>query len=145
MSTQKDILDALQTALEAVEGVNKVTQDIDVWNKSDPQDYNTLFINPKKPEVERFAYLHDTSDDMQATLEISIEGNTYSQYESEIATVLDTLMINVEKAIVSNNNLNNLVIDIVLDNDEFISSVDDRYGIFSAMYIVEYLYNHNSP
>jgi len=145
MSTQKDILDALQTALEAVAGVNKVTQDIDVWNKSDPQDYNTLFINPKKTEVERIAYLHDTSDDMQATLEISIEGNTYSQYESEIASVLDTLMINVEKAIVSNNNLNNLVIDIVLDNDEFISSVDDRYGIFSAMYIVEYLYNHNSP
>ena len=145
MSTQKDILDALQTALEAVEGVNKVTQDIDVWNKSDPQDYNTLFINPKKTEVERFSYLHDTSDDMQATLEISIEGNTYSQYESEIATVLDTLMINVEKAIIENNNLNNLVIDIVLDNDEFISSVDDRYGIFSAMYIVEFLYNHNSP
>ena len=145
MSTQKDILDALQTALEEVEGVNKVTQDIDVWNKSDPQDYNTLFINPKKPEVERFAYLHETSDDMQATLEISIEGNTYSQYESEIASVLDGLMINVEKAIIDNNNLNNLVIDIVLDNDEFISSIDDRYGIFSAMYIVEYLYNHNSP
>jgi len=145
MSTQKSILDALETALENVSGVNKVTQDFDVWNMSDPQDYSTLFINGKKPEVERLAYLHPTSDDMLATMEIIIEGNIYSQVGSETAVILDTLMVNVEKAIINNSALNNLVVDIYLGSDEFVSSVNDSYGLFSATYVVEYYYNHLSP
>lgn len=145
MSTQKSILDAIETALTAISGVNKVTQSFDVWNQADPQDYSTLYIHGKKPEVERMAYQHPTSDDMVATMEVIIEGSTYSLYESEIASVLDTLMINVEKAIIGSTAISDLVIDITLDSDEFVSSVVDRYGLFSATYVVEYYYNHLSP
>jgi len=145
MSTQKSILDAIETALEGITGVNKVTQQFEVWNQADPQDYSTLYIHAKKPEAERIAYLHPTSDDMMATMDVIVEGSTYSQYESQIASVLDTLMVNVEKAIIGSTTVNDLVIDITLNEDEFMSSVSERYGLFSATYVVEYYYNHNSP
>lgn len=146
MSTnQKQILDAIETALESVSGVNKVTQDFDAWNKADPQDYSTLYIHGKKPEVERLAYSHPTSDDMRAMMDVIIEGNIYERYESDTAATLDLLMKNVETAIIGSSTLDSLVVDITLSEDEFVSSVADRYGLFSATYVVEYYYNHLSP
>ena len=48
-----------------------------------------------------------------------------------------------KKAIIGSTTVNDLVIDITLNEDEFMSSVSERYGLFSATYVVEYYYNHN--
>jgi len=145
MSKQRQIIDALITPLEAITGVNLVTEDLAVWNNGDPNSYNMLLISPSKPEVERFAFIHPTSEDMHGVLEITIEGTTYSQYASDTKTVLDALMVSVEKAIVGSATLNALVIDIMLQNDEYVFDISDNYGLFSAVYTVEYLYNHLAP
>lgn len=143
MSTQKDITDAMITALGGVTGVNLVTKDINAWNQSDPQSYSTLFISPKKAEGDQVFFRHPTSDDMYATLEITIEGDIRDQYKTTVEASIDTLMKNVEIAINSNAALNALVVDIFLESDEFIGV--DEYGLFTAVYIADYYYNHLSP
>ena len=145
MSRQRDIVNALITALQGVSGVNKVTQDFKAWSTADPQSLSTLYVNPKKPEVDRMAFLHPTSEDMMANMEIIIEGTVYSQYETDVFEKLDLLMKNVEIAIVTDSSLDGLTIDIYLESDEYVTDVQERFGIFTATYVVGYCYNHLSP
>ena len=145
MSKQKQIVDAMITALSGISSVNKVTQDMTEYSQSDDQDYNVVFVNPKRPEVDRFAYLHPTSDDMMARMEVIVEGNVWDEYADDIDAQLDQLSADVETALTGDSALSGLTIEVVLSEDDYTTSVDDRYGIFSATYVVEYLYNHLSP
>ena len=145
MSKQRSIIDALITALGTITGVNLVTEELEVWNNGDPSNYNMILIAPNKPEVERFSFLHPTSEDMAGTMDITIEGNTYSQYKEDTKKVIDDLMVSVEKEIVTNTALNAYVVDIVLNQDEYVYDISDNFGLFSAVYTVEYLYNHLAP
>jgi len=143
MSTQKSIYDAMITALTAVTGVNKVTQDARAWGQADPMSMNVLYLIPKKPENDQQFFRHPSSPDMSARLEIIIDGQVREVYDTATAATLDTLMKNVEIAINNNVALNALVNDIYLESDEFIR--EDNQGLFSAVYIAEYFYNHASP
>lgn len=145
MSAYKDVIDHMVTALQGISGIGLVTTDLDAWNQKNPEDYPCLFVAPEKPEVERLAFLHPTSPDMLARMNVTIEGNVYSEYESDIAEKLETLMAESEKALVSNATLAGATTEVVLLSDESLWSVQDRYGLFSATYEVEYFYNHLAP
>ncbi len=143
MSTQKSIIDAMITALESVTGVNKVTKDVKVWNQADPMSYSTIYITMKKEEGDQVFFRHPTSEDMHAELEIIIEGQVMEKYETDVETAIDTLVKNVEIAINSDSDLDDLLIDIFCEDDEYIKV--DNYGLFSAIYRADYYYNHLSP
>lgn len=145
MSAYKDVIDHMVTALQGISGIGLVTTDLDAWNQKNPEDYPCLFVAPEKPEVERLAFLHPTSPDMLARMNVTIEGNVYSEYESDIAEKLETLMAESEKVLVSNATLAGATTEVVLLSDESLWSVQDRYGLFSATYEVEYFYNHLAP
>lgn len=145
MSAQKNILDAMETALATVAGVNLVTQDLTAWSNVNTGDYSAIFINPRKPTVERLAYLHPTSFDMSARMEVIIEGTCTADYPEDIPAKLDTLMADVEKKLTGDSTVQSLVVDIQLESDEFISDEIGLFGIFSAVYSVDYFYNHLAP
>ena len=82
---------------------------------------------------------------MLARMQVIVEGNVYSEYESDIAGKLETLMADSEKALVTNADLSSLTTEVVLLSDQSQWSVQERYGLFSATYEVEYFYNHKAP
>ena len=143
MSTQKSIMDALITALTAVTGVNKVTKDVQVWNQADPMSYSTIYLSMKKNEGDQVFFRSETSPDMAAQLEITIQGDIREVYESSVESSIDTLLKNVEIAINGSATVNALVTDIYCESDEYIKV--DNYGLFSAVYIADYYYNHKTP
>jgi hypothetical protein len=143
MSKQKDIIDAIITALESVTGVNKVTKDVAVWNQADPMSYSTLYISLKKEEGDQVYFRHPTADDMHAELEITIQGDVREKLESGVETAIDTLLKNVEIAINGSSAIDNLLIDIYCTSDEYIKV--DNFGLFSAVYFADFEYNHLAP
>jgi len=143
MSTQKSIIDALVTAVGDISGVNKVTKDLQAWNQADPNSLSIIYVSMKKEEGEQANFRHATSPDIHAVLEITIQGEIYEQYDTNVETNIDALMASVEKVINSDSALDALLIDIYLESDEYIKV--DNHGLFTAVYIADYYYNHLSP
>jgi len=143
MSKQKSIIDAMITALESVEGVNKVTKDVKVWNQADPMAYSTIYISLKKVDGDQVFFKHATADDMHAELEITIQGDIREKLESSVEESIDTLLKNVEIAINSSSTIDGLLVDVYCQSDEYIKV--DNFGLFSATYCADYYYNHLSP
>jgi hypothetical protein len=144
-SVRKQIVDAFVAAIRGVSVIGKVTTDRRAYTADGIDDYPKVHVGSEKPEVERAYYPHPTSPDMHAMMEISVEGVVQNITKSSIAGELDTLMQAVEQAIVGDETLTGLVLDIILASDEIVEDLDQGYGIFSGVYQVEYLYNHNSP
>jgi len=145
MSKRKTVVDAMETALRAITGIGIVTQDKKIWSGLNPDDHPALLLTPDKPEVERLAYAHATSFDMHAIMQVTIEGLVYDILEADSQVSLDNLLSDVEKAIVGNTALSDLTVEVVPTSDEILTEWQDHYGIFTAVYAVEYLYNHNTP
>ncbi len=145
MSKRKTVVDAMETALRAITGIGIVTQDKKIWSGLNPDDHPALLLTPDKPEIDRLAYLHTTSFDMHAIMQVTIEGLVYDILDSNSETSLDTLLSDVEKALVGDSALSALTVEVVPVSDEILTEWQDHYGIFTAVYAVEYLYNHNTP
>ena len=143
MSTQKSIIDALVSAVSNISGINKVTKDLQAWNQADPNSLSIVYISLKKDEGEQVFFRHASSPDMHAELEITIQGEIYEQYDTNVETNIDALMVDVEKVINSDSTLDALLIDIYLESDEYIKV--DNHGLFTAVYIADFYYNHLSP
>lgn len=142
---KKQIVDALMTALQGITGIGKVTQDEREYTAYSVGDYPALLVQSSKPTVDRLSYPHNTADDMEAEMEIQIEGVVHNITASDIEGDADALRQDVEQAIVGNAALNALVKDIYLESDDDIADLDQNYGIFSAVYTAVYHYNHNTP
>ena len=143
MSTQKSIIDALVSAVENISGVNKVTKDLQAWNQADPNSLSIVYVSMKKGEGDQVFFRHATSEDMYAVLEITIQGEIYEQYDTNVETNIDALMVSVEAAINSDSSFDALLVDIFLESDEYVKV--DNHGLFTAVYIADFYYNHLSP
>ena len=143
MSTQKSIIDTLVSAVSNISGINKVTKDLQAWNQADPNSLSIVYVSMKKGEGEQVFFRHATSPDMYAELEITIQGEIYELYDTNVETNIDTLMVNVENVINSDSPLDALLIDIYLESDEYVKV--DNHGLFTAVYIADFYYNHLSP
>lgn len=144
-STRRTIENAIITALTNITGMALVTQDADVWNGRNTNDYPNLYISMSTTNDEWISNPAVSAADRMATMELSIQGETLSQYASTIETDLDTVEQEVQKAITENAAIEALVVDCELNTRERDQGVQDRYGIFSHGYSVIYLYNHNAP
>jgi len=142
---KKQIIDALITALEGITGIGKVTQDEREYTTYSVDDYPALLVQSSKPSVDRLSFPHPTADDMEAEIEIQIEGIIHNITTSDIAGDADALKQDVEQAIVGDASLGALVKDIYIISDDNIADLDQNYGIFLAVYTAVYHYNHNTP
>ena len=142
---RKQIIDAFVTAIDGIAGINKVTTDITIYSGDDAGDYPKVLVTASKPEVEIFAYDHPTADDREARMEVSISGIVHNINSANIRGDLDAIMEDIEQAVETSSTLAGLTTECHLLSDEIDEDLDQNYGIFSAVYFVEYLYNHNTP
>jgi len=102
-------------------------------------------VQHSKPQVEPISYPHDTADDMEAEMDITVQGVVHNINSSNISSDMDALMQDVEQAIVGNAALAALVKEIWPESDENVADLDQNYGIFAMNFIALYHYNHNTP
>jgi len=144
-STRRTIENAIITALSNITGMALVTQDADVWNGRNTNDYPNIYFSNRTVEDEWISNPAVSAADRQATMELTLQGEVLSQYASAIETDLDTVEQEIQKAITENAAIEALVVDCELDTRERDLGTQDRFGIFSQVYYVVYLYNHNTP
>lgn len=142
---QKQIIDAIVTALEGITGVGKVTQDEREYSGESVDDYPRLLVQHSKPRVEPISYPSSTADDMEAELEITIQGVVHNINTSNIDGDMDELMQDVEQAMAGNASLAALVKEVWPESDENVADLDQNYGIFAMSIVAMYHYNHNTP
>lgn len=141
MSTRKSIVDRV-VALLAARDNTIVTEDAgEFWADPVVEDPK-LLIESTVRDTERSAFPHDTADDMEETLEITISGRIHTSNEGRAAAV-DSVVEDIDP-LLDDTTLQGYLIDIVKESVE-IKLWPEREGYFVATYVATYQYNHNSP
>jgi hypothetical protein len=142
VSKIQDITDAIVTALDTISSVKVITTP-DMYSKY-PQDL-TVFVNTEITDTERLAYPGDpgNSDDMTAQMTVTIDGAVF--HTSKVEDTMFTLMENVDKKVTNTTAVNALVCDIIPQSKVWMIEAVEKQALFTAVYSVEYDYNHLSP
>ncbi len=146
-SKQKDIVDAIVSAIGGLSAVAKATQDEAAWAQAGQNlaDLPIVFVNAQKPINSRAYFPHATANDMEGEMEIEIHGQTLSQYGSSKRADVDTVRQAIETGLDTDTTLQGLILDIVLTSSIIDIGSSENRGFFLDKYILTYEYNHASP
>ena len=145
MSTRKTLVDTIITQLSGISGVNLVTDDPQNWATLADTQHNAIFVKPSTPDSEPIAFPHATAHDREAEMQIELEAVVSSQYAADVGADCDTLMTEIEKVMHGNAAIKALTIYTDLEQQDFAFDPADNLGVITAVYAVDYTYNHNSP
>ncbi len=143
-SVRKTILDAVVTALEGISGIGKISTELKHWEELKPKDFPAAFPIDGDTDLERSAYAHATSEDMEAALEIIVTGYVYDRNNS-LTTKRTNHIRAIELALTGDSALAALVLDCVPVKITTDKGMIENYSIFDYTFLVTYQYNHNSP
>ena len=142
---RKQIVDAFNTAIGAITGMGKVTQDMVTWAEANLEDFPLAFVDAQKPEVMRLAYPHPTADDMEAEMLVTLNYQTMSEFGTGKRGDVDALMQDIEQAVVGSAALAALIKDVWLIEDEIDVGSEETRGFGAMLFNIRYHYNHNTP
>jgi len=143
-SNRKTIIDAVVSACAGISGVKDASQEFKVWWNLLPHQYPRIIVMAEETDLERFAYLSSTDNDMQATMNITVTGYVFDEH-NDLATKRTDLIKDIETAVVGDSTLSGLVLSVTPGSIRRDNGGLDNYSICDVDFEIEYLYNHASP
>lgn len=143
-STMKKVLDAILSTAK-VSGVHAVTDDAKVWSQLNQKDVPRIYVNLGPVTATRIAFSSVTSEDMEATAQVTLDGVVQTRTPGALATTMDSIMSKVITAMESLTVSGVTVLDCYLVSMDYDKDAEANYGIFRGVFRVRYLYNHLAP
>ena len=133
----------INTALNTVSGIKKVTTDIGRFSESNT--YPVLYYSVNRTGSNYISYPHATNEDLEGIIDLQIQGTVNPKIKANIKSDLYTLISNVEKAVNSSVTLQNNCVSCLVKTEENDMDINDAFGYFSMNIEIVYLYNHLNP
>lgn len=144
MSSRSTVLSAIETALNASTGINRVTRNLENWWDWQPAvDMPGVTIIDRETAIERASYL-STGEDMEAMISLTCRGYVHDR-NNDTMTKRTNLIADIEKAMTNSTAIDAVVAmvhPVRVDTD---AGILENYSVFDSEFEVTYFYNHATP